>query len=322
MKKILSFILLYTLALSGFAQTKDLNKQEKQYLDFLYQYMPLSDRADYDTSFFISQVKTAIMAKNTFSWGKIVPEEIFKHFVLVYRVNNENLDSAREVMFSMMKDRIKNMSMYDAALEVNHWCHEYVNYKGSDGRTSSPLATMKTSWGRCGEESTFAVTALRAACIPARQRYTPRWAHTDDNHAWVEVWIDGKWCYLGACEPEPKLNVAWFTAPAKRAMMVHTTVFGKYNGTEECNFIHPLYSKINLLSNYAPVKKLRIKVIENISVNKGRSKKEEMRAVKNAEVSFGLYNYAEYYPLAKVKTDDDGFASLTTGYVDLVIWAV
>ncbi|MCH3923825.1 MAG: transglutaminase-like domain-containing protein [Bacteroidales bacterium] len=310
MKKILSFILLYTLALSGFAQTKDLNKQEKQYLDFLYQYMPLSDRADYDTSFFISQVKTAIMAKNTFSWGKIVPEEIFKHFVLVYRVNNENLDSAREVMFSMMKDRIKNMSMYDAALEVNHWCHEYVNYKGSDGRTSSPLATMKTSWGRCGEESTFAVTALRSVGIPARQCYTPRWAHTDDNHAWVEVWIEGKWYFLGACEPEPKLNVAWFTAPAKRAMMVHSTVFGKYNGNEETNYSQKLYSKINLLSNYAPTKKLNVKVVD-----------EKGKAIKDANVSFGLYNYAEYYPLATIKTNSQGVASLTTGIGDLMIWA-
>ena len=36
-----------------------------------------------------------------------------------------------------------------------------------------------------------------------RQGYTPRWAHTDDNHAWVEAWVNGKWYFLGACEPEP-----------------------------------------------------------------------------------------------------------------------
>ena len=305
------------------------NNDNKEYLKFLYDYMPLSDRADYDTSFFEAQVKTAIQARQTFRWGKQIPEEIFRHFVLVYRVNNENLDTARMVMFNALRERFakmeketgKQLSMYDAALEVNHWCHEHMNYRASDGRTSSPLASMKTSWGRCGEESTFAVTALRAACIPARQCYTPRWAHTDDNHAWVEVWIDGIWYYLGACEPEPKLNVAWFTAPAKRAMMVHTTVFGRYSGKEEVNFIHPLYSIINLLPNYAPFKRLRIKVVENVGTNKGSRKQTEMRAVKNAEVSFGLYNYAEYYPLAKIKTDNEGFASLTTGYGDLVIWA-
>ena len=309
MKKVFLVAILFLSSAVMFAQN-NLTKEEKQYLDFLYEYMPLSDRLDYDTAFYIAQVKSAIEARNTFSWGKSIPEEIFKHFVLVYRVNNENLDTARMVMFRMLKDRVKGKSMYDAALEVNHWCHEYVNYKASDGRTSSPLASMRTSWGRCGEESTFTVTALRSVGIPARQCYTPRWAHTDDNHAWVEVWADGKWYHLGACEPEARLDVGWFDAPARRAMMVHTTVFGKYDGSEEKNFVSDKYSKINLLGNYAPTKKLTVTVLD-----------ESGKEVKDAEVSFGLYNYAEYFPLAKIKTDAQGKASLTTGYGDLVIWA-
>lgn len=289
---------------------KATTNQEKQYLQFLYEYMPLNDLADYNGDFFLNQVRYAIKARETFSWGKKIPEDIFKHFVLVYRVNNENLDTARMYIFETLKDRIKGMDMYNAALEVNHWCHEKVNYKASDGRTSSPLATIRTSWGRCGEESTFTVTALRAMGLPARQCYTPRWAHTDDNHAWVEVWIDGVWHYLGACEPEPELDIAWFDAPVKRAMMVHTTVFGKYNGKEQKNFESDLYSKINLLSNYTDTKRLEIKVIDS----KGN-------AVENAQVSFGLYNYAEYYPLAKMYTDKNGVATLETGYGDLMIWA-
>lgn len=320
MKKIfvLSLVLLLSLGCLN-AQNPRENKaifekakteQEKQYLQFLYEYMPLNDLADYDGDFFLNQVRYAIKARETFDWGKKIPEDVFKHFVLVYRVNNENLDTARMYIFETLKDRIKGMSMYDAALEVNHWCHEKVNYKASDGRTSSPLATIRTSWGRCGEESTFTVTALRAMGLPARQCYTPRWAHTDDNHAWVEVWIDGVWHYLGACEPEPELDIAWFDAPVKRAMMVHTTVFGKYNGKEEKNFESDLYSKINLLSNYTDTKRLEIKVIDS----KGN-------AVENAQVSFGLYNYAEYYPLAKMYTDKNGVATLETGYGDLMIWA-
>lgn len=320
MKKIfvLSLVLLLSLGCLN-AQNPRENKaifekakteQEKQYLQFLYEYMPLNDLADYDGDFFLNQVRYAIKARETFDWGKKIPEDIFKHFVLVYRVNNENLDTARMYIFETLKDRIKGMSMYDAALEVNHWCHEKVNYKASDGRTSSPLATIRTSWGRCGEESTFAVTALRAMGLPARQCYTPRWAHTDDNHAWVEVWIDGVWHYLGACEPEPELDIAWFDAPVKRAMMVHTTVFGKYNGKEQKNFESDLYSKINLLSNYTDTKRLEIKVIDS----KGN-------AIENAQVSFGLYNYAEYYPIAKIYTDKNGVATLETGYGDLMIWA-
>ena len=158
------------------------------------------------------------MSYNMTSWHcQEVPEDIFRHFVLPIRVNNENLDSSRWVFFMELKEKIKNLSMKDAALEVNHWCHEKVTYRGTDIRTSSPLATVKTAFGRCGEESTFTVAALRSVCIPARQCYTPRWAHGDDNHAWVEVWIDGKWHYIGACEPESDLDMAWFTEPAKRA---------------------------------------------------------------------------------------------------------
>lgn len=281
-----------------------------RYLMFLYAYMPQSDLADYDFGFFEQQVKVAMEARNTFSWGKSIPDDIFRHFVVVYRVNNENLDTARSYIFHQLKNRIKNMSMYDAALEVNHWCHEYVDYQPADARTSGPLATLKTSHGRCGEESTLTVTALRAVGIPARQCYTPRWAHCDDNHAWVEVWVDGKWYFLGACEPAPALNMGWFANVSTRTMMVHTNVFGRYEGPEEVNKRTPYYSCINLLSNYADTATATIHVFDR-----------KHRPAKGATVCFKLYNYAEYYTLAEVKTDENGCAKLNTGLGDLLVWA-
>ena len=199
--------------------------------------------------------------------------------------------------------------MYDAALEVNHWCHEYVDYQPADVRTSAPLATLKTSHGRCGEESTLTVTALRAVGIPARQCYTPRWAHCDDNHAWVEVWVDGKWWFLGACEPDPDLNMGWFAYPSTRTMMVHTNVFGRYDGPEEVNKKTHYYSCINVLSNYADTVHLTVTVVD-----------EQHQPVKDALVRFKLYNYAEYYTLAAKLTDENGQASLVTGKGDLLIW--
>ena len=101
-------------------------------------------------------------------WGQKVPELEWKHFVLPVRVNNENLDDARTVLYEELRDRVRSLSMRDAVLEVNHWCHEHVTYQPSDARTSSPLATMASAIGRCGEESTFCVAALRAVGIPAR----------------------------------------------------------------------------------------------------------------------------------------------------------
>jgi hypothetical protein len=179
-------------ALFSVFENDGLSVAQREALEFLYACMPLCDLADYTGEFFLRQVDAAFRAREYFPWGKTIPDDIFRHFVLVYRVNNEYLDTARTAFFEELKERIENLSMYEAALEVNHWCHEKVAYRGADARTSAPLALVKTSWGHCGEESTFTTAALRAVGIPARQCYTPRWVHTDDNHAWVEVWVDGQ----------------------------------------------------------------------------------------------------------------------------------
>ena len=160
---------------------KAVSKNEEQALTFLFAYMPLSDLADYSPEFMLSNVRQSLLAKKEMAWGDKLPEGEFLHFVLPLRVNNENLDSFRLVYYEEIKARIHGLSMKEAALEINHWCHEKVDYHGTDARTSAPISTMKKTFGRCGEESTFTVTALRTACIPARQVYTPRWAHTDDK---------------------------------------------------------------------------------------------------------------------------------------------
>jgi hypothetical protein len=287
-----------------------ITEEEREALMFLYAYMPLSDLADYDGDFFLENARLALKTKETFPWGKQIPEDIFRHFVLPYRVNNENLDTARLVFYNELRERLAGMDLKEAILEVNHWCHEKVNYQPTDERTISPLGAVKSTFGRCGEESTFTVTAMRAAGIPARQCYTPRWAHSDDNHAWVEVWVDGAWHYLGACEPEPDLDMAWFSAPAMRAMLVNSNVYGKYTGPEEIIIKEDQYTKVNMLANYAPVKTIYAKVVD-----------QNGEIVEDATVEFQLYNYAEFYPIAKKQVDENGVASLMTGFGDLLVWA-
>lgn len=288
----------------------DLSAYEREALEFLYAYMPLADITDYSGEFHLMNVRAAQQAAQEMPWGKAIPEEVFRHFVLPVRVNNENLDSARVVFYGELKDRVKSLSLYDAILEVNHWCHEKAVYTPSDARTSSPLATVRTAYGRCGEESTLLVAALRSVGIPARQVYTPRWAHTDDNHAWVEAWADGKWYFLGACEPEPVLNLGWFNAPASRGMLMHTKVFGRYEGAEEVMMVTPNYTEINVIDNYAPSAKASVTV-----------KDEQGNPIADARVEFKLYNYAEFYTVATKQTDANGVCGLTAGKGDMLVWA-
>jgi hypothetical protein len=287
-----------------------LSVEQAEALKFLIAFSPLNDLADYNGDFFLANADLALKTRVETRWGKDIPEDIFLHYVLPFRVNNENLDSFRIVFYNEIQNRINGFNETSAALEINHWCHEKVSYQPADIRTSGPMSTILSGQGRCGEESTFTVAALRTAGIPARQVYTPRWAHSDDNHAWVEVWIGGKWYYMGACEPEPVLDIGWFTEYAKRAMLVHTKSFGASTGNENAIMVHKNFSEVNNLSKYAVTKNIFVRILDSAD-----------NPVKDAIVEYQLYNYAEFYPLAVVPTDTKGLSWFETGLGDLIIWA-
>jgi len=287
---------------------QELTVEEKEALEFLYAYMPIGDFADYPSEFFLENVRSSFATREEMGWN--VPERLFRHFVLPLRVNNENLDSSRVVFYRELKPRVEGKSMADAILEVNHWCHEKLTYQPSDARTLSPLSSITSSLGRCGEESTFTVAALRSVGIPARQVYTPRWAHSDDNHAWVEAWADGEWHFMGACEPEPVLDLGWFNAPASRALLMHTRAFGKYDGPEEKVMEGENFTEINLIDNYAQTARVDFKVVD-----------ESGAPVDSALVDFKIYNYAEFYSALSKYTDSEGNTFLTAGKGDMLAWA-
>ena len=293
-----------------YSPSSDISVKEREALQFLYAYMPVADMTDYSTDYYLDNVRMSFKAQQEMPWGKQVPELLFRHFVLPIRVNNENLDAFRSVYYDELKERVNGMSMKDAILEINHWCHERVTYKPSDARTTSPLATISAAYGRCGEESTFTVSALRAVGIPARQVYTPRWAHTDDNHAWVEAWADGEWWFMGACEPEPVLNLGWFNSAASRALLMHTRVFGKYNGPEEKMLVTDTFTEINLIDNYASTARIDFNIVD-----------AQGKPVADARVDFMIYNYAEFCPVVTKYADADGHTFLTAGKGDMLVWA-
>ena len=284
------------------------NTPTGNYLAFLYDNMPLPDMITKDLAFWKANVDKAVEVRKNMGWD--IPERIFRHFVLPIRVNNETLDDFRTEYADSLCRRIAGMSLEEAALELNHWCHEMATYHPSDGRTSSPTATIRSGLGRCGEESVLAVATFRAAGIPARQVYTPCWAHTDDNHAWVEVWVDGKWHFLGACEPEPVLDRGWFNGPVSRALLLHTYAFGDYQGDEDVISRTPTNTEINVIQGYVPTRKCVVRVLD-----------EDGIIVPGADVEFKIYNYAEFHTVARYHTGDDGIVSLNTGLGDMLVWA-
>ena len=268
-------------------------------MKYLYGHMAAQDVLSVSPEVFGSYINSTLSAMDRLDYLKTVPPEIFFPYVLYHRVNSEYADGSRGFLMGKLLPHVRGTSMEQAALAVNYWCYAHATYTPADDRTLGPLGILRRTLGRCGEESVLAVAALRSVGIPARQVYCPRWSHCDDNHAWVEVWIDGHWHYLGACEPESVLDRGWFTAAASRAMLVDT----KHWAGDD------LYETVNCTGRYAPTRTLTVRITENGSPRPG------------ARVCFQVVNYSELYSLWDTQTDEQGFAHFETGAGDLLVYA-
>ncbi len=275
-----------------------------------YAASPLSDWANYDFSLFQSCAEHALFLRKRLPSVRALPEQLFLNYVLHPRVNEEELSDCRGRMYAQLAGKIQGLPTEKAILAVNEWNAEQVCYRATDERTISALGAWRSGFGRCGEESTFAVNALRAAGIPARQVYTPRWAHCDDNHAWVEAFCNGAWHYLGACEPEPVLDRGWFTGAASRALLVHSRCFGRPAPDDAVISTDGAVTFLNQTARYAPVRTLTVRVHE-----------PDGRPAAGAVVTFGIGNASQIFPAAEVLTDASGAAQLVCGYGDLIVQA-
>lgn len=286
------------------------NEDEAICLKYLYAFMPEQDLANYDGPLFLKFVKAALEMRSQVAWGEKLTDSLFFNYVLQYRINNENIEFYKEAFASEICPRIAGMNMHDAAIETNYWCFEKATYQSTDIRTASPFTVLRNTYGRCGEESTLLTAALRSVGIPARQVYAPRWAHCDDNHAWVEAWIDGEWHFLGACEPEMKMDTGWFVLPASKGMLIHSKPLSTLIEDEEIVYQTEVETEVNLLSHYAQTKRVTVKV-----------KDTKGHALCGANVRFELINYSELFALAELTTDAKGEVSFLTGLGDLMICA-
>ena len=272
-------------------------------MKYLYVTAPYSDLVNYSFEDIQDFAGHGLFLYNTLERVKELPDEMFLNYILDHRVNEEEVLPCRTLFWNELKDRIEGKNAKDAAIEVNYWCAEEATYHSGDDRTLPALTVYRRGYGRCGEESVFLVNALRSVGIPARQVYVPRWSHCDDNHAWVELWCDGKWYFTGACEPLMILNKGWFTNASSRAMMVHSRLFDLFPAEgEDVIGKEGAAVMLNQTARYAKVKTVSVKVLDKTGA-----------PVKGAQVQFQVLNMGEYFPIAKAETDENGTVSLVTG---------
>ena len=286
---------------------------------YLYTTMPVSDMGNYSFEIYLDYAENGVSLWRESEAVRNLPELLYLNYVLYHRVNEEEIAPCRKLFRSEIhefleengkQELVKKGDRKAAAIEVNYWCAQEATYQCSDDRTLSALAVYRRGNGRCGEESVFTVNAMRSVGIPSRQVYAPKWSHCDDNHAWVEIWHDGSWYFLGACEPL-LLNNGWFTNAASRAMMVHSRWFDPSTSGEEEIGKEGMVTMLNQLSRYAETTEIEVEVLDR-----------ERHPAKGAEVSFQVLNYSEFAPIARTVTDENGICRLTTGLGSLALQIV
>lgn len=286
--------------------------ERRRAMEFLYDCLPESDLDCYPAELFLRFADHALMLRETAPWCGALDWEIFAHYVLFPRVNDEDLSFHREIFYNSLWPRVKDLPTTEArVLEVNRWCHEHASYQAQDERTASPLTVFRCGSGRCGEESAFLVSALRSVGIPARQVYAPRWSHCDDNHAWTEALCGDTWRFLGACEPEPVLDRGWFITAASRAMLIHSRIFGEGSSPlhGECLGQEGAVTWFNQTARYARTKAYTFQALA------------DGKPAAGAVFRLQILNEASFHTIAVLTADGQGIARATLGLGSLHVYA-
>ncbi len=277
---------------------KDKNPEIAKYAEFILHYSSPNDLSALRADYLKNNIELAIKARKlpfaTYS------EDIFEHFVLPYRASQEPMENWRPKFYEEIYPIVKDAkSIEEAAILINLWANEKMTFKQTHGRDQASLTTIKRGYGRCEEMMIIFIDAARSVGIPVRAASAPYWNFTDNNHAWVEIWTPDGWKYRG--EPENSLNNAWFTSTTKRATIVNSEAFGKFNSPDLIKFKNGA-SKINSTKYYNNPVKCTIKVVD-----------KNGKPVKKADVNLYAVSWGGLFPFLNLQTDKNGIVSIDLG---------
>ncbi|MFH1228067.1 MAG: transglutaminase domain-containing protein [Planctomycetota bacterium] len=268
---------------------------------FLISVMTYPDIAAITKDILLEHIAYAYKARAQYPWMRHMPEDIFLHYVLPYRCAEEPISAYRKYFYEQLDPIVGQCAdMADVVQQVNLWLGELkpdgskrVRFKQNEARDQGPLATLKAGYGRCEEMMIVYMSAARSVGIPCRSAYTPFWAVCDNNHAWVEVWVDGQWKPIGGCEP----GSPWFANPAKRAAAVYSAKMGPPAKSEILHRTTGSVSMINSTPNYSKTCAVNITVTA------------DNKPVSDVTVAFSVFNFGSFRPIATKVTNQDGKAA-------------
>ncbi|MGC9362635.1 MAG: transglutaminase-like domain-containing protein, partial [Candidatus Syntrophosphaera sp.] len=240
------------------------------------------------------------------TYGTSHPAEFFLSYVADQTVSDERIEAYREALLDdglreILQTSDDELELYRA---VSHWCVSRLKFTPTSGRDQSPLdITQKSFLGRCEEMQILFVAAARTVGLPARAASVSWWPHTDNNHAWAEVWLDGAWHYTGDMDTAYYPDQTWFSG------LIDKTVLILADGTlpsENDEVLHQgkYECVINSTPNYAGehTRTLKIQTVD-----------AQGDPLPRTELRFLVYNWNSLRSLVAVETDDEGNFEISVG---------
>jgi len=283
--------------------------EQRPAAEFLLANMPAVDLAQMPASMLEENVSLAFKARKLLPWGTRVPDDLFLHYVLPYRVTQEPLSDWRQMFFDSLYPLVRNCTtVTDAAMQVDIWTGRKAIYKPNAPRDQGPLQTLLSGWGRCEELVILYADACRAIGIPVREAYTPYWTAGDGNHAWPEIWIDGQWYPAHAFEAVDSHHFR-FKKDTIRTAYVFAVSYGVPESADNVYRREPGCAVMNVTSDYTPTGLLRVSVTRSGRVATG------------VPVCVSVFNSGALRPVARDTTGADGSWSIPTGVGEVCVTA-
>jgi peroxiredoxin len=298
---------------------KAVKPEERNGAAFVIATMPFPDLAAIKSDVLLEHIRYAYLVKGKYPWMKQMPEEVFLHYVLPYRCAQEPIEAYRKYFYEQLDPIVSQLTnLADVVHQVNLWLGHpkadgkpRVRFVQTEARDQGPIETLKSGYGRCEEMMIIYMSAARSVGVPCRSAWTPCWAICDNNHAWVEVWVDGFWRPIGGCEP----GTPWFEQSAKRAAVVYSAAIGEPK-SEKVYKSFPVDSTFKTLSiinstpNYSRTCELKITVLS-----------PQGEKMTRTGVALSVFNYGAFQPFTSRMTDNDGLTSFITGIGEYLLSA-
>ncbi len=286
---------------SGFIALMDDGGEKAEMIRYILEYSSPSDLAMLTPAYLEENVEYALKTRE-FEYTKIVPQDVFMHFVLPPRISQEPFEPWRVEFFNELEPLVQEAeTLEEAMMIVSLWCSERNTFEPTSGRDQAPLTTLKRVYGRCEEIMILEIAAARSVGIPMRPVSAPFWNFMDNNHAWNEMWTPDGWKYMGPKGPSNAISDTWFSKRASRSILILSHAFGEYPSDETLKYENR-ESLLNTTSTYNQPTDYTIHVRD-----------EQGAVVEDAEVVFYALSYGGLFPMLELKSDEGGEVHVALG---------